>query len=355
MPDGGIVSRQLCQDHFAGVWPAWESGAGDPDPIIIDRAMVRVYDLARRVARGAISVLLTGETGTGKEVLAEYIHAMSPRAGAPLVRLNCAAWTESLIESELFGHEKGAFTGAIRERRGLLETADGGTVFLDEIAEIPLTMQAKLLRALEEGKVLRVGGSTPRALDVRFIAATNRDLETEVAAGRFRRDLYFRIAGMVIAIPPLRDRLDEIESLAVRFASEAARRLGGLPSAPRFTDAAIALLQHQPWHGNLRELRNVVERAVLLADGDTIETAHLPFAVARTAGVRATTAACASHGSTRHGSLAEELAELERQRIVDALERCSGNQTRAAELLGMPRRTLIKRLGHYGIRRPRRR
>ncbi len=354
MPDGCLVTRPLRQDELADAWPAWES-AREHEPIIIDRAMVRVYELARRVSRGGISVLLTGETGTGKELLAEYIHSVSPRASAPLVRLNCAAWTESLIESELFGHERGAFTGAVRERRGLLEMADGGTVFLDEIAEIPLAMQAKLLRALEEGKLLRVGGSTPRALDVRFIAATNRDLETEVAAGRFRRDLYFRIAGMVIAIPPLRDRTDEIESLAARFAWEAVRRLGGRSDAPRFTTAAIALLQQQPWEGNVRELRNVVERAVLIADGDTIDTVHLTVATRRTATARTTTAACASHGCAGTGSLAEEMAQLERQRIVDALERCSGNQTRAAELLGMPRRTLIKRLGHYGIRRPRRR
>jgi transcriptional regulator with PAS, ATPase and Fis domain len=320
------------------------------DPIVIDPAMVRLYDLARRVARGTISVLLVGETGTGKEVLAEYIHACSPRAGAPLVRLNCAAWPESLIESELFGHEKGAFTGAARERRGLLESADGGTVFLDEISEVAPAMQAKLLRVLEEGQLLRVGGSTPRTLDVRFIAATNRDLATEVEAGLLRRDLYFRIAGTVLAIPPLRARRGEIGSLAIRFACDAARRLDRSP--PQITDAAIDALQHHDWQGNVRELRNVIERAVLIADADTtgtIDTAHLPFAAPSSPvppRVRA---------SSVTTNLADELAGIERQRILDALEHCSGNQTRAAGLLGMPRRTLIKRLNHYGVRRPRKR
>jgi two-component system, NtrC family, response regulator AtoC len=318
------------------------------EPIVIDPAMVQLYDLARRVARGTISVLLVGETGTGKEVLAEYIHACSPRAAAPLVRLNCAAWPESLIESELFGHEKGAFTGAARERRGLLESADGGTVFLDEISEIAPAMQAKLLRVLEEGQLLRVGGSTPRTLDVRFIAATNRELAAEVEAGLLRRDLYFRIAGAVLAIPPLRDRRGEIGSLALQFAREAARRLDRSP--PRITGAAIAALQHHAWQGNVRELRNVIERAVLIADADTIDTAHLPFAATGSPAPR-----CAHAGRSTTSNLAAELAGIERQRILDALEQCSGNQTRAAGLLGMPRRTLIKRLNHYGVRRPRKR
>jgi transcriptional regulator with PAS, ATPase and Fis domain len=317
----------------------------DFDTVVIDGAMVRVYDLARRVACGTLSVLLVGETGTGKEVLAEFIHAASPRARLPMVRLNCAAWTETLIESELFGHERGAFTGATRERRGLLESADGGTVFLDEISEIAPPVQAKLLRVLEEGRLLRVGGSTPRALDVRFISATNRDLQSEVAAGRFRRDLYFRIAGTAIAIPPLRERRVEIEPLARQFVVEAARRVGRAP--PELTAAAIAVLAHHRWDGNVRELRNVVERAVLVAEDDTIDAVHLPFEAAP----RASPSPSSVSGTHK---LSQELAELERRRILDALERCSGNQTRAAEWLGMPRRTLIKRLGLYGVRRPRR-
>ncbi len=197
------------------------------DPIVLDPAMNRLHDVARRVARGTIGVLLVGETGTGKEVLAELVHHASPRRAGPLVRINCAALSESLVETELFGHDKGAFTGAQRERRGLLETADGGTAFLDEIGEIPLTVQAKLLRVLEEGRLMRVGASSPRPIDVRFVAATNRDLEAEIIAGRFRRDLFFRISGVVLAIPPLRERRAEIEPLAERFVAAAARAWGG--------------------------------------------------------------------------------------------------------------------------------
>jgi DNA-binding NtrC family response regulator len=320
------------------------------DPIVLDPAMRRLYDLAARVAPGTIGVLLVGETGTGKEVLAEFVHRASPRAQGPLVRINCAALTESLVESELFGHEKGAFTGAQRERRGLLEAADGGTAFLDEIGEVPLAVQAKLLRVLEEGLVLRVGATTPRAIDVRFVAATNRDLETEADAGRFRRDLYFRLAGVVLAIPPLRTRGDEIEALARRFAAETAGRLSR--PTPRFDDAAIAVLRKHPWPGNVRELRNAVERAVLLAEAGAIGAEQLPFGAPAAATPAAAPAAPAVFEPTP-GPLSDELATIERQRILAAIDQCGGNQTRAAELLGMPRRTLIKRLDQYGIQRPR--
>jgi len=322
-------------------------------PVVLDPAMRRLYELAARIARGSIPVLLVGETGTGKEVFAEYLHAASTRSAGPLVRVNCAALTDSLVESELFGHEKGAFTGAQRERRGLLESADTGTVFLDEVGEMPLAMQAKLLRVLEDGRVLRVGGSSPRPIDVRFVAATNRDLELEVGAGRFRRDLYFRLAGAVIAIPALRDRRAEIEPLAEQFAAHAAQRLGR--PAPGFTSAARTTLRAHTWPGNVRELRNVVERAVLLAE-TAIDVDHLMFG-APLASAQLPPSADASSPppvSVDAGApLADQLASLERERIVDALARCHGNQTRAAELLGMPRRTLIKRLDQYGISRPR--
>ena len=309
------------------------------DPVVIDPAMRRLFDLAARVAHGGISVLLLGETGTGKEVLAEYIHQRSPRAAGPLVRLNCAALTDSLIDSELFGHERGAFTGAMRERRGLLESAHGGTALLDEIGELPPPAQAKLLRVLEAGQVLRVGASIPQPLDVRFVAATNRDLDADVVAGRFRRDLYFRLAGAILAIPPLRERRGEIEALARRFAADAAARLGR--PAPRIAGAALAALRARAWEGNVRELRNVIERAVLLADGGEIDLHHLPSGAAAPA--------------LRADRLADQLAAIERDRILAAIQACGGNQTRAAEALGMPRRTLIKRLDHYGVERPRKR
>ncbi len=336
--------RTLGPSEPAAARPSGRVANPGIEPVVLDPAMRRLHDLARRIAQGTISVLLVGETGTGKEVLAELVHRASPRSAGPLVRINCAALTESLVESELFGHEKGAFTGALRDRRGLLEAADGGTAFLDEIGEVPLAFQAKLLRVLEAGTLLRVGATEPRAIDVRFVAATNRDLEAEVEAGRFRRDLYFRLAGVVLAIPPLRERGDEIEALARRFAADSAARLGR--AAPRFDDAAIARLRGHPWPGNVRELRNVVERAVLLAEAGVIDAEQLQFAA------RAQFAAATAPPAST-GSLADQLAALERQRIVDAIEACGGNQTRAAELLEMPRRTLIKRLDEYGIQRPR--
>jgi DNA-binding NtrC family response regulator len=299
-------------------------------PVIVDPAMKRLYELAGRVARGAIGVLVIGETGAGKEILADFLHRSSPRAAGPLVRVNCAALTDTLIESELFGHVKGAFTGADRDRSGLLETADGGTIFLDEVGEISAAVQAKLLRVLEERKVMPVGGSTPRPVDVRFVAATNRDLETDVAAGSFRRDLYYRLAGAVLAIPPLRDRPLEIALLARAFAP-----------GFTFTEAALDALRAHDWPGNVRELRNVVDRATLLVDGKVIDVEHL--------GITARVAPAAAP------TLPGELASLERQRILDALEASGGNQTRAARALGMPLRTLIKRIESYQLPRPRKR
>jgi two-component system response regulator AtoC len=316
--------------------PSGELAASPTAPVVLDPAMRRLYDLAARIARGTIGVLIVGETGAGKEVLAEFVHRSSPRAAGPLVRINCAALPDSLVESELFGHERGAFTGAQRERRGLLETADGGTVLLDEVGELAPTIQAKLLRVLEERRVLRVGASEPRPLDVRFVAATNRDLEADVAAGRFRRDLYFRLAGVVLTIPPLRDRPLEIDALARVFAAEAAAGLDRPP--PRLSDAAVRVLRAHPWTGNARELRNAIERAVLLTEGDVLEPEALTLG---------------QPAAASEATLAGELAALERQRILAALDECGGNQTLAAARVGMPRRTFVKRLEDYGIARPR--
>jgi two-component system response regulator AtoC len=334
----GLSTREVVPESSA-------SSSGPHEPLVLDRAMRRLYDLAARVARGTISVLIVGETGTGKEVLAEYLHRASPRSKAPLVRVNCGALSEGLVESELFGHEKGAFTGAQRERRGLLETADGGTVVLDEIGEMPIAMQVKLLRVLEDGAVLRVGGSTPIPIDVRFVASTNRDLETEIATGGFRRDLYFRLAGAVLAIPALRERPEEIVALANSFVEGAAKRSGG--RVPRLDDAAITALRAHAWPGNVRELRNVIERAVLIADGNIITTAHLAVHEPSPTG--------AAVAATTTAALPDELAAIERQRIIDALDQCGGNQTRAAKSLGMPLRTFIKRIESYGVPRPRKR
>ncbi|XXT95646.1 sigma 54-interacting transcriptional regulator [Sorangium sp. So ce834] len=238
-------------------------------------AMLALYEQAARAARSLISVLILGETGVGKEVLARTLHARSPRASGPYVELNCAALPPSLLESELFGHEKSAFTGASQARPGLLESAHGGTLFLDEIGELPLAFQAKLLRVLEDRKVLRIGGRTPRRIDLRFVAATNRDLEAEVARGAFRQDLYFRLNGISLVVPPLRERVAEIGPLADRFLEEACRQLEQR-SAPRLSPEALAVLEAYAWPGNVRELRNVIERAAVLCAGDSVEPADLP-------------------------------------------------------------------------------
>jgi DNA-binding NtrC family response regulator len=266
-----------------------------------------------------------------------------------MVCLNCAALPEALLESELFGHERGAFTGATQSKAGILESAAQGTVFLDEVGEMPLAIQAKLLRVLDRREVLRLGANRPRAIDVRFVAATNRDLETEVTAGRFRSDLFFRLAAASVYVPPLRERVDEIAPLACSFAARASRELGC--PLPRFTAAAMLRLERHSWPGNVRELKNAVERAVLLTRGDPIDVAHLPL--------RATSSGIPVPGAETmrpqdRPSATTLAAEDEKARILDALSRCKGNQTHAAELLGMPRRTLVARLSSYGMTRKRR-
>jgi DNA-binding NtrC family response regulator len=318
-------------------------------PIVEDPAMRDLYVVADRLARGKISVLLLGETGVGKEVFAEAIHERSPRAAQPFVRLNCAAFSETLLESELFGHEAGAFTGAVKEKPGLLEIADGGTVFLDELGEMSAATQAKLLRVIEQRQVLRVGGLTPRAIDVRFVSATNSDLEREVQRGNFREDLYYRLDGVTLHIPPLRERKSEILELARAFLEENARELGRSP--PRLSDRARELLLGYSWPGNIRELKNVMERASLLAIDDEILPEHLPVEKLST-DWRAAPRADSDRPLTE-SDLERMMEEEERRRILDALDKCGGNQTRAADLLGISRRTLSKRLNKYGVPRPR--
>jgi DNA-binding NtrC family response regulator len=318
---------------------------------IVGAAMARLDPVVGRVASGSINVLILGETGVGKEIMARAIHERSPRASAPMVCLNCAALSESLLESELFGHEKGAFTGATQSKPGLLEAAQGGTVFLDEIGEMPMGLQAKMLRVLEQREVLRIGALKPRAIDVRFVSATHRDPAREIEAGRLRQDLYFRLNGVTIEIPPLRSRVDEIEPLARAFLESACRQLGRAP-APRIArEVAAALIAH-PWPGNIRELRNTMERAVLLCEGDVIGFDHVQL--------QAVAAAARLHPSI--GEVTSPITgaspmrdDAERARILDALDKTHWNQTRAAELLGMSRRTLVTRLGDYQLPRPRKR
>jgi two-component system response regulator AtoC len=326
------IPRAAAAGREAGYGPGEEGGS-----------MTRVERLVDLVAPSDICVLLQGETGVGKEVTAEAIHRRSPRSAAPMVRVNCAGLSDALLESELFGHERGAFTGAVATKLGLLEAANGGTVFLDEVSEMPLATQAKLLRALESREVRRVGGVKAHAADVRFVAATNRDLKRLCDEGVFRVDLYFRLDGFTITIPPLRERVGEIASLA---ASLIARRCAavGRP-APPLTPAVVAHLERHDWPGNVRELRNVVERALLLCPSGPIEPRHLPLDERRE-----------SAGEPRSSPgrpLREELDAIERERVVAALAECGGNQTKAARLLGIPRRTLLTRMNSWGLPRPR--
>ena len=313
-------------------------------PATGESAIRRLDTLAELVASSDISVIIQGETGAGKEVLAERIHRGSKRANGAFVRLNCAALPETLIESELFGHERGAFTGATQTKVGLVEAAQGGTLFLDEIGEMSLATQAKLLRAIESREVTRLGAVKPRPIDVRFLAATHRDLLAASESGGFRRDLYFRLNGISLTVPPLRERVPEIAGLARTFADGAWRR-SGQPVAG-ISERALAALQGHRWPGNVRELKNVVERAVLLARGGEIQLEHVDL------GAPPAPAAAARTGA---GALPAELASVERTRILEALEKSSGNQKEAAKLLGISRRTLLYRLDMYDLPRPRKR
>jgi len=310
--------------------------------VVADHAMVEVFRIARRLAATPTTVLILGETGVGKEVVAEQIHRWSERARGPFVRLNCASLPETLLESEIFGYERGAFTGADRRKVGYLEAANGGTLLLDEIGELSPTMQAKLLRALENRSVPRVGGTQEVAVDARFICATHRDLRADVAAGRFRQDLYYRVSGFTLKIPPLRERPTEVTLLADLFAREFARRLGS--GAPRLgRDVTAALLRHA-WPGNVRELRNAIEHAVILSEGAPIGAKHLPETVLEAQSDPSAGSLAAS------GAIRNQLADLEKRRIEEALQTEGGNQTRAAKSLGMSRRNLVYKMGKYGIK-----
>jgi DNA-binding NtrC family response regulator len=324
-------------------------GAGTAAGIVLrDPAMRALHAQAARAARTNISVLLLGETGVGKEVLARAIHAHSPRSKGPFLGINCAAIAESLLESELFGSEKGAFTGALAARAGLFEAGNGGTVFLDEIGDLPLATQAKLLRVLEERAVTRVGSTRPRPIDVRFVAATNRYIEADSRVGRFRQDLYFRLAGITLTIPPLRDRPAEISLLVEKFVKGACGQVDRAAPLVVSREAFDCLAAHA-WPGNVRELRNVIERATVLCMGDRILPEHLPPSVLSP--IRPSTPPAVTPSAPT--DLQDEIKSLERTRIVEALARCHGNQSQAAAILGISRRTLVSRLTAFGLPRPR--
>ncbi|HET9958359.1 MAG TPA: sigma 54-interacting transcriptional regulator [Polyangiaceae bacterium] len=335
--------------------PQTESDLDSARFILRSPAMVALYQQIEPVARTHLNVLILGETGVGKDVLARNIHERSERRDGPFLRLNCAALPEQLLESELFGHEKGAFTGATHQKPGLLVSAAGGSVFLDEIGELPQRLQPKLLQVLETHEILSVGSVKPRRLDVRFIAASNRDLEVEAAVGDFRSDLYYRLAGFTALIPPLRERREDILPLAREFIRHTAAKLN-YQSAPPIRDEAASKLLDYAWPGNVRELRNVVERALVLAGGRPIGPEHLPLERMRSVVLvapRNRTSGDSQSSAPVLDLTPKELAE--RERILEALTECAGNQSKAAERLGISRSTLVHRLDAYRIGRPRKR
>ena len=296
---------------------------------------------AKMVAATDVTVLIKGETGTGKELFANAIQRESSRADKPFICLNCAALSESLIESELFGHKKGAFTGAATNKTGLFEAADGGTVFLDEINSLPLSIQAKLLRFLESGECLAVGDTKVYQVNVRIIAATNADLNQQVKAGEFRRDLYYRLDVVPLELPPLARRLEDIEHLIKHFMAMVADKHGIDP--PKFSKSALAVLKAYPWPGNIRELRNLCERLSILLAGSLVEAEHLPSEFFSKHNIR----------ELESFTLPDEglnLESLEKDLIQQALDRANGNRSKAAKLLGLSRDTLLYRMRKHGFR-----
>jgi two-component system response regulator AtoC len=384
----------------ARAWSADAAGEKRRRIVVEDRKMSELYELADRAAKSSMAILILGETGVGKEVIAERIHASSPRRERPLLRVNCAALTEGVLASELFGHERGAFTGAHATKIGIFEAANGGTVFLDEIGELSMETQAKLLRVLETGELTRVGSHQPRQVDVRVVSATNRDLGEQIARGKFRSDLFFRLNGISLAIPPLRARRADILPLAEFFAERCAALMG--MAAPVFSDQAKAALLGFRWPGNVRELKNVVERAVVLTQGSVLDPSALAlerghtftsptlpppassapqssgpsesvrgealhpasareghraadsraFDTENRGGPRTARSAGRLKSGRRTEQLRAELVRAERDRIIEALEQ-AGSQAGAAKLLGLSRRALIYRLELYDIPRPR--
>jgi two-component system NtrC family response regulator len=316
-----------------------ESMRRDALPVVGDApATKHALDMARKVAATDSTVLLRGESGTGKDLFARTIHALSRRAGGPYVKVNCGALPEALLESELFGHEKGAFTGAVRQKAGRFEDAAGGTLLLDEIAELPVALQVKLLQVIEEKTFLRVGGNTPITVDVRILAATNRPLEDMVKERTFREDLFFRLNVFPITLPPLRERPGDASRLAAHFL----RRHGA--TAEKLSPEAVRALEGYAFPGNIRELENTLERALILAGSDPIEPAHLTFARPDQRMPHSWVPEIPEEGLS--------LEALERELILKALERATGNKSRAARLLGLTRRTLYSRMEKHGLHKP---
>jgi DNA-binding NtrC family response regulator len=330
--DAALRERHLLQE-LAGLRAQFAQG---PLDIVAESpAMRRVLDVVTRAASVDTAVLLTGESGTGKEVLARVLHARSPRLGHPFLAINCAAIPETLLESQLFGHRRGAFTDARQDRAGLFQEADGGTVFLDEIGDMPLALQGKILRVLQEKEVHPLGAPAPIAVDVRIVASTNRDLPALIQEGRFREDLYYRLNVIIVRVPPLRERPEDLLPLIAHFLEKHGQRLGR--TGRNLSAEALGLLQRHTWPGNVRELENAIERALVLSRQETIGPADLPDGL----------------GSVRSAAAAEDvprsIADIERAHVLRVLRSVAGNKAAAARLLGLDRKTLYRKLRSYGL------
>ncbi len=308
-------------------------------------AMSHVRELIRQVAPSDATILIMGDSGTGKELVARALHYSSPRVGKPFIDVNCAALSETLIESELFGHERGAFTSAISRRRGKFEQANGGTLFLDEIGDMPLSTQAKMLRVLQERTFQRVGGEDKITVNVRVICATNRNLEDAVQAGTFRMDLFYRVNMFVIEVPPLRERAADIPELARHFLAMSSR--SGKYAARSISDAALVALGKHRWPGNVRELQNAIERALMICHEEEIQTSHLPPAVLHEP--RSDPQQAYNPASLNGQNLVEAVEDFERSMILAALEKCDWNKSQAARQLGVTRRILSYKMNNLGI------
>ena len=312
-----------------------------------DPIMHELFQMIRRLAPHARTALISGETGTGKELVARAMHTLGPRASKKFVTINCSAVVETLFESELFGHVRGAFTGATENKAGLFEAADGGTIFMDEVGELPLAVQAKLLRVLEYGDVQRVGSVQSRKVDVHVVAATNRNLAVEASAGRFRSDLYYRLNVVELHVPPLRERRDDIPYLVAAFVRDCARRMGR--SISGVTAGAERLLMSASWAGNVRELRNVLERGCMMAEGDFLTERDLMQPL------RSVTSFSAPESTVARPASSEEVTRLdlvERDQILKVLSQTRGNKAAAARVLGVSRRALYRKLERHGLAEP---
>jgi len=349
MVERALVQRRMATENIL-LKEELASRRGAPQIVGENAKLKQVTVALHRAAATDTTVLLEGESGTGKELFARALHALSPRADGPFVAINCAAIPETLLETELFGHEKGAFTGASQRKPGKFELAHRGTLFLDEIGDLPLSLQAKILRALEEKRFERVGGTAPLQVDVRVVAATNRNLKAAVAARQYREDLYFRLSVFPITIPPLRERPDDIPMLAKYFVDRFCRDLNKKPL--NFAPSAVQELRNYAWPGNVRELQNCIERACILTEGDTIHARHLSLSF-REAPPSPAAEADAWSKIDLSGTLADAtrrvVSEAERRKIEQTLGEAGGNRGRAAELLQVSYKTLLAKLKEHGL------